>query len=218
METAFSMPLGLTVTAGALAVLFAAILPTCLYLYVEPRGRLQWASAGDSPANRRAPILVRFTAWLSFVVGQLAIPWLLVPAVCAVLVFLQAKLGVARPFGLGVTVAVGVAALLQSLLSLRLIPLGVRLLSRDEKTAKRASGRARWNGMLSAGVLAGCLLLSWAIATVPGFVHPWLRVALVWTALRPVMIYAALCLAHAMLLGRCARALAAPSATDVVKR
>jgi hypothetical protein len=205
METAFTLPLGLTITAGALAFLFAAILPTCLYLYVEPRGRRQWATAGDDPKKRRAPILVRFTAWLSFVVGQLAIPWLLVPAVCTVLVVLQLKLGVARPFGLGVTAAIGVAALLQSLLSLRLIPLGVRLLSRDAKTAKRASGGARWNGMLSAVVLGGSLLLSWAIATIPGFVHPWLRVALVWTALRPVMIYAALCLGQALLLGQCAR-------------
>ena len=208
METAFSPPLGLTITAAVLAFLFAAILPTCLYLYVEPRGRRQWATAGDNPATRRAPVLVRVTAWLSFVVGQLAIPWLLVPAVCAVLVFLQTKLGVARPLGLGVTVIVGVAALLQSLLSLRLIPLGVRLLSRDPKTAKRASGGARWNATVSVVVLGGCLLLSWAIATIPGFVHPWLRVALVWTALRPVMVYAGLCLAHALLLGRCARALA----------
>jgi len=198
METAFSPPLGLSITAAVLVVLFAAILPTCLYLYVEPRGRRQWA-----------------TAWLSFVVGQLAIPWLLVPAVCTVLVILQTKLGVARPLGLGVTVAVGVAALLQSLLSLRLIPLGVRLLSRDEKTAKRASGGARWNGMVSAVVLGGCLLLSWAIATIPGFVHPWLRIALVWTALRPVMVYAALCLVHALLLGRCAHALAATTRSDV---
>ena len=216
METAFSPPTGLTVTVAVLAVLFAAILPTCLYLYVEPRGRRQWATAGDRVASRRAPVLVRFTAWFSFVVGQLAIPWLLVPAVCAGLVILQTKLGIARPFGLGVTVAVGVAALLQSLLSLRLIPLGVRLLSRDAKTAARASGGARWNAMVSAGVLVGCVLLSWAIATVPGFVHPWLRVALVWTALRPVMVYAALCLGHALLLGRCARALA--DATEVLTR
>jgi hypothetical protein len=215
METAFAPPLGLTVTAGVLVVLFAAILPTCLYLYVEPRGRRQWATAGDNPATRRAPVLVRFTAWLSFVVGQLAIPWLLVPAVCTGLVILQTKLGVARPLGLGVTAAVGVAALLQSLLSLRLIPLGVRLLSRDAKTAKRASGGARWNGMVSAGVLGGCLLLSWAIATIPGFVHPWLRIALVWTALRPVMVYAALCLVHALLLGRCAHALAGRSDSEV---
>src|ERR1019366_5214849 len=101
--------------------------------------------------------------------GQLAIPWLLVPAVCAGLVFLQTKLGVARPLGLGVTVALGVAAIVQSLLSLRLIPLGVRLLSRDAKTAARASGGARWNAMVSAGVLGGCVLLSWAIVGIRGF-------------------------------------------------
>ena len=46
------------------------------------------------------------------------------------------------------------------------------------------------------------------MTTIPGFVHPWLRAALVWTALRPVMAYAAVCLVHALLLGRCARALA----------
>ncbi len=62
METAFTLPTGLTITAGVLAFLFAAILPTCLYLYVEPRGRRQWATAGDDPKKRRAPILVRFTA------------------------------------------------------------------------------------------------------------------------------------------------------------
>jgi len=208
METAFSPPLGLTVTAAVLAFLFAAILPTCLYLYVEPRGRRQWATAGDTPANRRAPALVRFTAWLSFVVGQLAIPWLLVPAACGVLLYLQTKLGVGRPVGLGVTGAVGVAALLQSISSLRLVPLGVRLLSRDSRTAARATQGARWNALLSTGVLGGCLLLSWTMTTVPGFVHPWLRVALVWTALRPVMAYALLGLFHAVLLGRCARALA----------
>jgi hypothetical protein len=54
----------------------------------------------------------------------------------------------------------------------------------------------------------GGLALSWAMMTVPSFVHPWLRFFLAWTALRPVMAYAAVCLLHAMLLGRCDRALA----------
>jgi hypothetical protein len=208
METAFAPPVGITVTAAILGVLFAAILPTCLYLYVEPRGRRQWAALGDSPATRKAPPLVRFTAWLSFLVGQLALPWLLVPAACAVLLYLQTKLGVGRPVGMAATVAVGVGALVQSLLALRLLPLGVRLLARDAKLSARASGRARLHALVSAAVLGGCGLLSWAMATVPNFVHPWLRTALVWTALRPVMAYAAVCLLHAMLLGRCARALA----------
>jgi hypothetical protein len=215
METAFSPPMGITIAAALLGVFLAAILPTCLYLYVEPRGRRQWVAAGDSAAKRRAPVLVRLTAWLSFAVGQLAIPWLLVPATCAVLLYLQTKLGVGRPLGLGITVAVGVAALVQSFLALRLLPLGVRLLARDAKACARASGRARANALVSAAVLGGGALLSWAIATIPSFVHPWLAVALSWTALRPVMAYAAVCLLHALLLGRCARALA--DANDKVK-
>jgi hypothetical protein len=58
--------------------------------------------------------------------------------------------------------------------------------------------------MASAGVLGAMLALGWAIATIPSFVHPWLRAALLWTALRPVAAYAAVCLLHAALLGRCA--------------
>jgi hypothetical protein len=209
METAFSPPAGLLVAAALLGALFAAILPTCLYLYVEPRSRRQWATAGDTPSTRRAPWLVRVTAWLGFVVGQLAFPWLLVPALCGTLAYLQIKAGIGRPLGLGlaVTVLVGLAALAQSLLAMRLIPLGVRLLSRDARGADRATAHARLNTLTSVVILGGSILLSWAVATIPGFVHPWLRVALLWAALRPVMAYAAACLVHAWLLGRCARAL-----------
>lgn len=206
METAFSFSLPPAVIAAAaiLGVILGAILPTALYLYVEPRGRRQWAVAGDSADTRRAPALVRLTAWLSFAVGQLAIPWLFVPVVCGVLLFLQLKLGFGRPVGMGVTVAVGLAGLVQSIASLRLLPLGVRMLARDPKLAARAASRARWHAMASAGVLGAMLALGWAIATIPSFVHPWLRAALLWTALRPVAAYAAVCLLHAALLGRCA--------------
>lgn len=213
MDTAFAPPVGITVSAAVLGALLAAILPTALYLYVEPRGRRQWATAGDTPATRRAPALVRLSAWLSFAVGQLAIPWLAVPVACAVLLYLQMKLGVIRPVGIAVTAAVGVAALAQSLLTLRMIPLGVRLLARDARLCARVGARARAHAAISAAVLGGCGLLSWAMATVPNFVHPWLRTALVWTALRPVMAYAAVCLLHALLLGRCARALGSATPT-----
>jgi hypothetical protein len=209
MET-FSPPLGLTVTAAVLGGLLLAILPTCLYLYVEPRGRLQWAAPGDTAGARRAPALVRLTAWMSFAVGQLAIPWLFVPVACGVLLFLQAKLGVGRPTGFGITAAVGVAGLVQSFVALRLIPLGVRLLSRDGRACSAMTGRARWNAFLSAGVLAGGLAAQWAMLSIPDFVHPWLRAALVWTALRPVIFYAGICFLHALLLGRCAKVLACP--------
>jgi hypothetical protein len=215
METALALPREIVVTAAVLGALLAAILPTCLYLYVEPRGRRQWAAAGDSPSTRKAPAIVRLTAWLSFVVGQLALPWLVVPAACAVLLYLQTKLGVIRPVGMAATVAVGVTALVQALLALRLLPLGVRLLARDAKLCERgerARHRALLNGLFSAAVLGGCVLLGWAMSTVPNFVHPWLRAALTMTALRPVMAYAAVCLLHALLLGQCARALAGPGA------
>jgi|SRR5579859_2779443 len=210
MDASFSLATTLTVIAVSLGALLAAIVPTCLYLYVEPRGRKHWVAAaggGGASGVRKAPFVVRFTAWLSFVVGQMAIPWVLVPAACAVLLYLQTKLGMARPVGLGVTAAVGVAALSQAVLALRLIPLGVRLLAHDHKACASVSARARRNAMVSALLLAGGGGLSWAIAAVPGFVHPWLAFALSWTALRPVMIYAGVCLVHALLLGRCSRAL-----------
>jgi hypothetical protein len=209
MDASFSLPTTLTVIAAVLGALLAAIVPTCLYLYVEPRGRKQWVAAAGgatAPGVRKAPFVVRFTAWLSFAVGQMAIPWLLVPGACAVLLYLQTKLGMARPIGLGITAALGVAALSQAVLAFRLLPLGVRLLAHDHKACASVSARARRNAVVSALLLAGGGGLSVAIAN-PHFVHPWLAVVLSWAALRPVMIYAGVCLVHALLLGRCSRAL-----------
>ena len=56
METAFSfaLPPAVIAVAAVLGVIFAAIFPTALYLYVEPRGRRQWAVAGDNADTRRA--------------------------------------------------------------------------------------------------------------------------------------------------------------------
>src|SRR5258708_6454586 len=167
MEASFSLPTTITVIAAVLGAFFAAIVPTCLYLYVEPRGRKHWvAAAGEGAGVRKAPAVVRFTAWLSFAVGQMAIPWLLVPGVCAVLLYLQTKLGMARPLGLGVTAAVGVAALGQALLAFRLLPLGVRLLAHDAKACANVSARARRNAMVGALLLLGGGGLSWALATI----------------------------------------------------
>jgi hypothetical protein len=208
MEAAFSPPLGITVAVTGLAALLAAILPTCLYLYVEPRGRLQWGVAGDNAKSRRAPALVRLAAWLSFAVGQLAFLWLLVPAWCALLLYLQMKLGFGRTFSIGLTAGAGVAALLQAVLALRLLPLGVRLLARDAKACARAADRGRLQSTASALFLVGAGVASWAVATIPGLVHPWVGATLQWTALRPVMAYAAVCLVHGLLLGRCASVVA----------
>lgn len=202
------MPNALVPTVAAIAAvviaLLATILPTCLYVYVEPRGRLSWGTAGDSPRSRRAPTLVRITAWLSFAVGQIAVVWVLVPAGCAVLLYLQSRLGVGGPLGIVATLAVAAMALAQSALAIRLLPLGVRLLARDRKLPARIARLAKWNGLASALLLSLGALLAWAT---PWLLHPWLRVALVWTALRPITAYAGACLIHALLLGQCARVL-----------
>ncbi|MGA7119836.1 MAG: hypothetical protein WBY94_07060 [Polyangiaceae bacterium] len=193
-----------TAIAAVLAVALAAILPTCLYAYVEPRGRLSWGTAGDSPRSRRAPALVRLTAWVSFAVGQVAVAWLLVPAGCAVLLYLQSRLGVGGVLDVVATLAVAAMAIVQAVLAIRLIPLGVRLLARDSRLSDRIVRLATWNAVVSALLLGSGALLAWAT---PWLLHPWLRVALVWAALRPIMAYACACLIHALLLGQCARVL-----------
>jgi hypothetical protein len=202
----FAVPWGMLAAVAGIGALFSAILPTCLYMYVEPRGRQRWAVAGDTAATRRAPVLVRFTAWLSFLVGQLAVPWLLVPAACAGLAYAQVRLGVDRPVGLAVTVALGVASLAQSLLSLGLVPYGVRLLAHDPRVCAASSGRARRGVLLALAMLGGCFAVRY-LTMIPSFVHPVLRETLRWTALYPVMAYAALCLVHSVFLDRCAQAI-----------
>src|SRR5208283_5914654 len=106
------------------------------------------------------------------------------------------------PIGLGVTAALGLAALVQAGLALRLLPLGVRLLARNARECERAAPLARFHGLVHGAILAGALGLGWAMSTIPGFVRPVLRHTLEWTALRPVAAYAIVCLLHAMLLGR----------------
>jgi hypothetical protein len=104
---------------------------------------------------------------------------------------------------MGVTAIVGVIGVLQSVLALGLLPLGVKLLMRDAKACGRLRARARFNAGVSAAMLGVAGALGWAVANVPGFVHPWLAAALGWTALRPVLVYGAACLVHALVLGQC---------------
>src|SRR5450432_1769089 len=93
MESTLTQPI--PIVAALLGVLLAGLLPVCLYLYVEPRGRLAWGSAQGG--RGRAPRLVRAAALASFALGQLALPWLLIPALCVGFLVLQAKLGLIRP-------------------------------------------------------------------------------------------------------------------------
>jgi hypothetical protein len=194
-------------TFGIVACLaLASLLPTGLFLYVEPRGRNLWAREGDSSSTRRAPALVRATAWMSFLLGQVAIPWLLLPAVCGAFLYLQARLGIWKPLAMASTATAGVLALVQAALAMPLIPLGVRLLMRDAGACARASSRARFVAMANVGILGAAVTLEWAMAHVPKFVHPWLGTALDWAVLRPEMLFGGACLVHALVLGRCARA------------
>ena len=208
MQCAFGPPAAIVATSIILGALLGGVLPTCLYLYVEPRGRLSWGVAGDTRITRRAPIIVRFTAWLSFAVGQLALPWLLLPVACAVLLYVQAKLGVGRSVGFAATVMVGAMAVMQSLLAFRLLPLGIRLLVRDAQMVPRLARVARRNALANGLLLGLGVVVSWAMASAPGLVHPWLSFVLSWVALRPVIAYAGAMLLHAFMLGRCEAILA----------
>jgi hypothetical protein len=201
-DLALSLPAGLGIAALLLVAFLGAILPTCLYVYVEPRGRTQWATAGDTPSTRRAPLLVRLTAWLSFAIGQTAVALLLVPVTCGGLLYVQIRLGALSPIGLGITGALGLAALVQAALALQLVPLGVRLLARNAREGQRAASLARLNGTIHGVILAGALSLGWAMRTMPGLVRPVLRHTLEWTAVRPVAAFAIVCLLQALLLGR----------------
>jgi hypothetical protein len=203
MNVGLPLPPVLAAIAAGLGAMLLGLLPTCLYRYVEPRGRVQW---GDDEGRRRAPAIVRAAAWSSFAVGQLAVPALAVPVACGGLVYLQAQLGVVRPVGLVATVVLGVLALAQSVFAASLVPTGIRLLMNDASAAARLPGRARLLAVVSGAILGGCLVFGWSMTSLPGLVHPWLRAALVWTALRPVELFAALCLLQAFVLGQSARA------------
>jgi len=200
------------IVAVLLGLSCAAILPTCVYLYVEPRGRLNWATPGDSPERRRAPVLVRVAAWTSLAMGQLALPWLAVPIGCGALIYLQAQLGILRPAGLVVSVLALAMSLAEVLVSVGLWPLGIRLLVRGERLADRVRRRARLVLAASAATIGTGGLVSWLLSGSPRLVHPWLRAVLERAAIWPIEVYAAVCLVHAIVLGQCLRVLADHSA------
>lgn len=124
------------IVLALVGALFVSVLPTAVYLYVERRGRRSWADAATG--RKRAPLLVHFASWSGLLFGQLAVPWLLVAGECALLWFGLAKIGRASAsitFTLG---ALALAVVFQSIASLRLFPLSVRLLANDPKRAARS--------------------------------------------------------------------------------
>jgi hypothetical protein len=210
----FELPTTVVVVAASVAAFFFFLVPTLTYLYVEPRGRRHWLDQGEG-RGRKAPAFVRLTAWLSFAVGQVAIPWMLIPLACAALIYVQSQLAV-KPIGLAIMAAAGIIGLAQAILAFRLFALGVRLLLRDERAQTTAKARATRNtlaGLVALGVVSGAGAL---LTASPGLMNQWLRVVFDWVALRPIAVLGAASLLHGLLLGRCANVLVArPSAGDI---
>jgi hypothetical protein len=188
--------------AVATVLFFFAIVPTATYLYTERRTRPNWveaSAAGGAKAGRvRAPIAVRLAAWGSLALGQLAIPWLIVPAACAVVLFGLGQVGAATTTLWIVLPFLGVAAVLQSIVAFRLFPFGIRLLARDKSIAARSRSVA---GMLVAVNLVALAAagLGFALIHVPRFVHPVLAMVLRVGIVLPVAFFGALGLASALL-------------------
>lgn len=177
----------LAAVAAVLAFGLFSIVPTVTYLYVERRSRRHWIDAASS--RKRAPMFVRGVAWWSLAIGQLGLPWLLVPATCGSVVFMLAKIGKATPSGTALLVTLGVAALAQAVFAFRLFPFAIRLLARDAKVKKSGAGFALSFGavqLLALGAAAATFLLFPS----SGFLTPVVRMALKWCAIVPVAAFA----------------------------
>ena len=206
----------LPVIAGVFAFLMLSIVPTATYLYVERRCRRHWietkdashvsfaVAAGRAPRTR-APLLVRIAAWWSMAVGQLAIPWLVVPGACGLVLYTLAKVGRSSFSSSALIVGLGVAALLQSIFVFRLFPLGIRLLARDAKA--RARTRSVAVSLAVVNLLALAMSgLTYALLHVPGFLNPIVRVTLFYGAVIPIAVFAVLGLVQSLVVARAGRA------------
>src|SRR5450755_1180961 len=119
------------VVLALLGVLFVSVIPTGVYLYAEKRSRRHWVDA--TSGRKRAPFVVHLAAWTGLLLGQLAIPWLLVAGECGLILFGLAKIGRASGMIPVALITLGIAVVVQSLMSLRLFPMSVRLLANDAK-------------------------------------------------------------------------------------
>ena len=203
----------LPVIAGVFAFLMLSIVPTATYLYVEKRCRRHWSSAANATftgvagkaVRIRAPLFVRAAAWWSMAVGQLAIPWLIVPGACGAILYTLAKVGRGSVSATALIAGLGVVALLQSVVVFRLFPLGIRLLARDAKSRARARSVAVSLGFVSLLALA-MTGLTYMLLQVPGFLNPIVRVTLFYGVVIPIAVFAALGLVQSVVVARAGRA------------
>ena len=203
----------LPVIAGVFAFLMLSIVPTATYLYVEKRCRRHWSSAANAAftgvagkeVRIRAPLFVRAAAWWSMAVGQLAIPWLIVPGACAAILYTLAKVGRSSFSGTALIAGLGVVAVLQSIVVFRLFPLGIRLLARDAKSRARARSVAVSLGFVSLLAL-GMTGVTYMLLQVPGFLNPIVRVTLLYGVVTPIAVFAVLGLVQSVVVARAGRA------------
>jgi hypothetical protein len=180
----------------AVVLFFFSIVPTATYVYAERRSRLHWADATSS--RTKAPITVRLAAWGSLALGQLAIPWLLVPVACVVVLLGLCKVGAATTTLWVVLSTIAVVAALQSVVAFRLFPFGIRRLAHDKKIGARSrSVSAMLVGVNLAAL--GAVALGFALVHIPSVVHPILAKVLQVGVLWPVAFFGALGIASALL-------------------
>jgi hypothetical protein len=189
------------IVAAAVGLLFFAIFPTVTYLYVEKRARPHW---GDVP-GKKAPGIVRATAWFSLALGQLGLIWLVLPVVCGGLVFALSRVGHGNTAGYAAIILLGVNALLQSIISFGLIPFGIRVLARNSTVRAKARGLSRAIGLVNVAGL-GMAATTYGMMLIRGFLHPIIKVGLVYGVALPVAVFSLLSLVLAGMMSSAATA------------
>jgi hypothetical protein len=189
------------IVAAVLGLLFFSIFPTVTYLYVEKRARPHW---GDV-AGKKAPAVVRATAWASLALGQLGLIWLVLPVVCGGLVYGLARIGHGGTTWYAAIVALGVLALLQSITSFGLVPFGIRVLARNSSMREKAKTLSRGIGLANGAALA-MAGLTYGMMLIRGGLNPIIKVGLVYGVALPVALYAVLSLLLAGMMSAAATA------------
>ncbi len=194
------------IVLALIGVFFVSVLPTGIYLYAEKRSRRNWIDAAGT--RKRAPFLVHVAAWTGLLLGQLAIPWLLVAGECGLLLFGLAKIGRASGMISFTLIALLVAVVVQSLMSLRLFPMSIRLLANDAKLLARSRSVALGLAFANLLALAGSGLAYMVVIAMKSG-HPIDRVTkatLYYGVIIPVAVFAVVGLVQAALVARAGRA------------
>jgi hypothetical protein len=189
------------IVAAVIGLLFFSIFPTVTYLYVEKRARPHW---GDVP-GKKAPGIVRATAWVSLALGQLGLVWLVLPVVCGGLVYGLSRIGHGGSTWYAAIVGLGVLALLQSITSLGLVPFGIRVLARNSGLRGKAKGLARGIGLANFAALA-MAGATYGMMLIRGGLNPIIKVGLVYGVALPVAAYAVFSLVLAGMMSKAAQA------------